>query len=216
MTNAHVVAGADADGIRVSDAGGPVFDAMPVVFDPTLDIALLARRPSSTCRRSRFATPIPSAAAIGAALGYPGGGPLTILPAAVSDRYPATGLDIYGDDRVRREILELRAAIDRGDSGGPLVLANGTVGGVVFAESRTNERRRLRPGPDRRVGRDRARHRPDDARRHRGLRALTVAPYTGLTPACAPLAQEPDPDARPMPTRIRPPVRPRQAPFRAR
>ena len=32
----------------------------------------------------------------------------------------------------------MRAAIDRGDSGGPLILENGTVGGVVFAEARTN------------------------------------------------------------------------------
>jgi S1-C subfamily serine protease len=39
---------------------------------------------------------------------------------------------------VRRDILELRAAIERGDSGGPLVLSDGTVGGVVFAEARTN------------------------------------------------------------------------------
>ena len=39
---------------------------------------------------------------------------------------------------VRREILELRAEIERGDSGGPLVLTDGTVGGVVFAEARTD------------------------------------------------------------------------------
>ena len=37
-----------------------------------------------------------------------------------------------------REILELRAQVERGDSGGPLVLQDGTVGGVVFAESRTD------------------------------------------------------------------------------
>ena len=36
-------------------------------------------------------------------------------------------------------ILELRAEIEQGDSGGPLVLKDGTVGGVVFAEARTNE-----------------------------------------------------------------------------
>ena len=37
-----------------------------------------------------------------------------------------------------RDILELRAAVDPGDSGGPLVLADGTIGGLVFAESRTD------------------------------------------------------------------------------
>ncbi len=29
--------------------------------------------------------------------------------------------------------------IDQGDSGGPLVLTDGTIGGVVFAEARTDE-----------------------------------------------------------------------------
>jgi S1-C subfamily serine protease len=87
----------------------------------------------------RFATTDPGRGALGATLGYPGGGPLVILPAAVAGRYPATGRDIYGQDQVRREILELRAAIDRGDSGGPLILTDGTVGGVVFAEARTND-----------------------------------------------------------------------------
>jgi S1-C subfamily serine protease len=56
----------------------------------------------------------------------------------VTGRYPATGHDIYGRDDVHRQIIELRAAIERGDSGGPLVLRDGTVGGVVFAEARTN------------------------------------------------------------------------------
>ena len=138
VTNAHVVAGADADAIRVSDAEGRIFDATPVLFDASLDIALL-RAARLDLPALRFASVEPPRGALAAALGYPGGGTLTIVPAAVSGRYTATGLDIYGDTRVRREILELRAAIERGDSGGPLILENGTVGGVVFAESRTNE-----------------------------------------------------------------------------
>ena len=126
----------------------------------------------------RFASAEPPRGAIAAALGYPGGGALTIVPAAVSGRYTATGLDIYGEARVRREILELRAAIERGDSGGPLILENGTVGGVVFAESRDERGRRLRPL----AGRGRlprlARHRPDDGGGHGVVPALSLAPYT--------------------------------------
>ena len=136
VTNAHVVAGADPRGIRVR-AGGQTLDAVPVVFDPDLDIALL-HVSDLTAPALRLAAQDPSRGAIGAALGYPGGGRLTIVPAAVAGRYPATGHDIYGKNRVRREILELRAAVARGDSGGPLVLTDGTVGGVVFAEARTN------------------------------------------------------------------------------
>src|SRR4029077_6416297 len=138
VTNAHVVAGADADAIRISDATGRIVDATPVLFDPSLDIAVL-RAPKLDLPAPRIASADPPRGAIAAALGYPGGGALTIVPAAVSGRYTATGLGMYCEARVRREILELRAAIERGDSGGPLILENGTVGGVVFAESRTNE-----------------------------------------------------------------------------
>jgi S1-C subfamily serine protease len=137
VTNAHVIAGASAHGIRVN-AAGKILDAVPVVFDPKLDVALL-HVPGLGAGALAFAADDPDRGALGATLGYPGGGALTILPAAVAGRYPATGHDIYGADKVRRQILELRAAIDRGDSGGPLILEDGTVGGVVFAEARTNE-----------------------------------------------------------------------------
>ena len=41
-------------------------------------------------------------------------------------------------NRINRRILELRAAIQPGDSGGPLILQDGTIGGIVFAEARTD------------------------------------------------------------------------------
>ena len=43
-----------------------------------------------------------------------------------------------GKSRVTRRILELRSRVRPGDSGGPLVLQNGSVGGVVFAESKVD------------------------------------------------------------------------------
>ena len=52
--------------------------------------------------------------------------------------YAATGRDIYDQAIVTRRVLELRAQIDRGDSGGPFVLPDGTVGGLIFAEARTD------------------------------------------------------------------------------
>lgn len=137
VTNAHVIAGAGATGIRVAVQGGKVLDAVPVRFDPMLDVALL-RVGGLRAAALTFASRDPGRGALGATLGYPGGGALTILPAAVAGSHAATGLDIYGKERVRRQILELRAEIDRGDSGGPLILDDGTVGGVVFAEARTN------------------------------------------------------------------------------
>ena len=132
--------------------------------------------PSSTSRACghplRFARPTRRVAPSGRRSAIPGGGRLEILPAAVAGSYPATGHDIYGKTTVRAQILELRAAIDRGDSGGPLILQDGTVGGVVFAEARTDPDVGYALSPDR--GRDphRAGDRPDRRGRHRRLLAL--------------------------------------------
>jgi S1-C subfamily serine protease len=134
VTNAHVVAGAGT--VRVSQAGR-VSDAAPVLFDPDLDIALLYA-PSLRAPALAFAATDPARGAVGATFGFPGGLGLDVEPAAVTGAYPAQGRDIYGGGRVTRRILELRAQIDQGDSGGPLILADGTVGGVVFAEARSD------------------------------------------------------------------------------
>jgi S1-C subfamily serine protease len=137
LTNAHVIAGADSHAIRVTARDGRLLDAVPILFDPRLDVALLYV-PRLSIHPLQFAATDPARGAVGATLGYPNGGPLTVLAAAVAGRYPATGHDIYGTEQVKRDILELRAAVERGDSGGPLILADGTVGGVVFAEARTD------------------------------------------------------------------------------
>ena len=135
VTNAHVIAGAGT--IRVAGSSG-THDATAVLFDPELDVAVLfvpdLRAPVLTLARED-----PERGAFAAVLGYPNGGPLRIVPAAVAGEYRATGRDIYGEERVRRDILEIHADIERGNSGGPLMLADGTVGGVVFAEARTDD-----------------------------------------------------------------------------
>ncbi len=135
VTNAHVVAGGRA--VRVG-LGRQLYDASVVVFDPDLDVALVWV-PQLAAAPLEFATEDPRRGAVAAALGFPGGGPLTVVAAAVTDAYPAQGRDIYGQDRVSRPILELRVEVERGNSGGPLVLTDGTVGGVVFAEARTDD-----------------------------------------------------------------------------
>jgi S1-C subfamily serine protease len=134
VTNAHVVAGASSISIQL---GSQRVQATAVAFDPELDVAVLYA-PALTGPVLRFAASDPGRGTQGAALGYAGGGPLVVLPAGVSGSYTATGRDIYGHNRINRVILELRAGIQPGDSGGPLVLADGTIGGLVFAESRTD------------------------------------------------------------------------------
>lgn len=136
MTNAHVIAGATT--IRVQSPDSGILDATAVFDDPELDVALLWV-PDFDANPLRFAATDPTRGAVGATLGFPHGGGLVIEPAAVSGAYEAQGRDIYGSSRVSRPILELRAIIDQGDSGGPMILDDGTVGGVVFAEARTDE-----------------------------------------------------------------------------
>ena len=106
LTNAHVVAGAASSGIRVATRDGRLLDAVPVLFDPELDVALL-HVTNLRLRALPFASTDPQRGSLGATIGYPNGGRLTVLAAAVAGRYPATGHDIYGESQVRRQIIEL-------------------------------------------------------------------------------------------------------------
>ncbi len=136
LTNAHVVAG--ATDVRVAaDESGTEADGIVTLFDPELDIAVL-RTPGLSLPALTFAKSSPERGATGAALGHPNAAPLAIVPAGVTASLRARGRDIYDDKVVVRDVLELRAAVEPGDSGGPLVLADGTIGGVIFAESRSD------------------------------------------------------------------------------
>jgi S1-C subfamily serine protease len=136
VTNAHVVAGSDQ--LWVSFEGSlDRYPAQVVRIDPSLDIALLyvagANAPPLT-----LADALPTRGEQAAALGYTGGGQLRLIPGVVSRTLSALGRDIYGGSIVPREIIEMRVDVAPGDSGGPLLLADGTVGGVTFSESRQN------------------------------------------------------------------------------
>jgi S1-C subfamily serine protease len=134
LTNAHVVTGADSILVQTS---GNSYRARPVLLDLELDLAVLyaegVKAPALT-----FARTEPGRGAIGAAIGYPGGGNETVEPATVAAVYFAQGLDVRGKSRVTRRIIELRSRVRPGDSGGPLVLQDGSIGGVVFAESKVD------------------------------------------------------------------------------
>jgi S1-C subfamily serine protease len=134
VTNAHVVAGSDSVNVQTASEA---FPATVVLFDPNLDLAVL-RVPGLQASALIFASGEPSRGDLGATIGYPGGGGAVVEPAAVTDAYQAEGLDVSGTERVTRRIIELRAEIEPGDSGGPLLLVDGTVGGVIFAESRSD------------------------------------------------------------------------------
>ena len=134
VTNAHVVVGARSVIVQTS---GDSFKATPVLVDLELDVALLYA-PGVKAGPLVFATQDPVRGALGATVGYPGGGNETVERATVAATYNATGLDVTGDSRVTRRIIELRARVIPGDSGGPFVLQDGSVGGVVFAQSKVD------------------------------------------------------------------------------
>lgn len=134
LTNAHVVAGAGDVELSL-DGRLDRYRAEVVLFDPELDIAVL-RAPDLELPPLTLASSAPARGEPAAALGFTGGARLRTVPAVVNRTLAAIGRDIYGRATVSREVIELRAQVAPGDSGGPLVLPDGTVGGVIFSESR--------------------------------------------------------------------------------
>jgi S1-C subfamily serine protease len=133
VTNAHVVVGAQTIVVQSSEA---TFHVTPVLVDLDLDVAVL-HASGLDAPALRFDRSDPAPGTIGATFGYPGGGDATVEPATAATVYAvATGWDVTHSHQVTRRIVELRASVVPGDSGGPFLLQDGTVGGVVVAESR--------------------------------------------------------------------------------
>ncbi len=133
VTNAHVVAGEPLGATSVILPSRARLQATVVMFDPRIDIALLAVP-------SLGETPLPLAAptvgAIGAVFGHPNGqAELKVTPARIVQEEKALGRDLYDDHTTTRQILVLASALAHGDSGGALVNAAGDVVGVAFAIS---------------------------------------------------------------------------------
>ena len=130
-TNAHVVAGIAQPYVEDSAGNHP---ATVIYFNPNLDFALLRVSSLAGQPLSVSSTTVPNKTDA-AVLGYPGGGNFTSDPAEVLDEFEASGSNIYGQGVTVRQIYEVEATIIPGNSGGPLINKNGTVIGVVFAQS---------------------------------------------------------------------------------
>jgi S1-C subfamily serine protease len=129
VTNAHVVAGVDRPSVLRTD--GERLSATVVVFDPNRDLAVL--RVSGL---GRPALPVGdgSAGDDAAVFGHPrGSDQLVVSPARIESTIPATGVDLYGSSRVRREVHILASDLEPGDSGAAVVDTSGSVVGVAFA-----------------------------------------------------------------------------------
>ena len=128
VTNAHVVAGERNTQVETRD--GRRLAASVVAFDPGRDLAVLRVR---NLRLLPLQRADGSDGMTGAVFGYPGGGPLTISPARISETVNAAGTDIYRTGRTRRQVYVVAAELAPGDSGGPLVDERGRAVGVAFA-----------------------------------------------------------------------------------
>ena len=132
-TNAHVVAGVTNP--VVMDLNGS-HHASVIWFDPNLDFAVLSVN-GLAGKPLTVNTATASNSTASAVLGYPGGGNFTAKPAVILDSFIATGSNIYAQGNTNRPVYELKADVIPGNSGGPLITTNGTVIGIVFAESTT-------------------------------------------------------------------------------
>lgn len=136
LTNAHVVAGSNRAEVDTHD--GVSHRADVVFFDPDVDIAIL-HVPGLGQPALPMATSDPARGVTGAVIGYPGGGPEKVVSALVRGTENARGYNIYNTALVDRDIEVLAATVIPGNSGGPMVDTAGTVQGVVFAASTTDQ-----------------------------------------------------------------------------
>jgi S1-C subfamily serine protease len=134
VTNAHVVAGVDEP--AVIEPSGPPLPAVPVLFDPGLDVAVLFVPNADVPALPVLSAEVDDGTG-GAVIGYPGG-VRRVDPAAVLRTIQAIGRDIYGRSLVTRTVYELQTHVAPGSSGGPFVVPAGSAAGVVFAASTTD------------------------------------------------------------------------------
>lgn len=135
MTNAHVVAGVEAPRIAVPGAE-EALDGRVVLFDPQIDIAVLAVPDLDQPILEIDDGIRPGDDAV--VVGYPNNGPLATEPVRLRGEHTLVGRDIYGQDQVVREVVSLRGRVQPGNSGGPLLSEEGAVQGMVFAASLTD------------------------------------------------------------------------------
>jgi S1-C subfamily serine protease len=135
LTNAHVVAGVVNPEVELGNERWP---ATVVYFDPRLDIAAL-QVDSSFVPSLKLQTIPPISGDDAAAIGYPGGTNLKVIPVRIRALIDARGDDIYGKSGVERKVISFRGTVIPGDSGGPLVSTKGEVLGMVFGSGISNK-----------------------------------------------------------------------------
>jgi S1-C subfamily serine protease len=113
---------------------GKSYEAIPVLFNPTLDVAILringlrAKPLSFNQRIMPPGTPV-------ALLGYPGEN-YTVSSGELLEIQDVYVDNIYGTGQFNRQVYKVHAPISSGSSGGPILGFDGQVVGVVFAKTK--------------------------------------------------------------------------------
>jgi S1-C subfamily serine protease len=128
VTNAHVVAGISRP--LVDRRGGRSVQATVVAFDATNDLAVLRVR---GLRGAPLPMADPDRKVAVALVGFPGNGPLTVIPGRLGGTGRALSRDAYGRGPVSRNVTAIRGEVRPGLSGGPGIDGAGRVRTVVFA-----------------------------------------------------------------------------------
>ncbi len=129
LTNAHVIAGEPTTRVRRDD--GAELDAVAVLFDPQRDLAVLR---VEGLGREPLELRAGEVGDSGGVFGHPAGVEvLRVAPFEIGRALTATGRDIYGELRVRRDVYTVASALEAGDSGAPLVAPDGSAVGMAFA-----------------------------------------------------------------------------------
>ncbi len=128
VTNAHVVAGISRP--MVDRRGKSSLQASVVAFDAQNDVAILRVQ---GLRGAPLALADPERRVAVALIGYPGNGPLTVIPGRLGGTGRALSRDAYGRGPVSRNVTAIRGEVRPGLSGGPGIDGEGRVRTVVFA-----------------------------------------------------------------------------------
>jgi S1-C subfamily serine protease len=128
VTNAHVIAGVERP--RVDRRNGDDIVSAVMAIDVKNDLAVL-RVPGLRGRPLRFTEPESGVPV--ALIGYPGNGPLQVIPARLGGTSNFVSRDAYGEGPVTRTVTAIRGTVRPGLSGGPGIDAAGRVRTTVFA-----------------------------------------------------------------------------------
>ena len=130
VTNAHVIAGVKRPIIKDGDKS---FEGTPILFNTSLDIAILKADGMNNTPLLINEKPLKSNDHV-AVLGFPKGN-FAANPGVIVSRTQIFSTNIYGVGTIPKEVYDVQFDVKDGISGGPMIRPDGEVGGIVFSRA---------------------------------------------------------------------------------